>query len=415
MAEAPPAGGARLRVRALILSRAVDQAVFGLGSIVLARHYGPAAFAPAAALFVWNSLSVQLADQGLAFALLRLPPGTVVASSRLARVRRANVGVVVASLLAAVVWRSAAAWIVAGGLIWALAAEGYVRRGCWLKRQEPTIVARAEIGAAVAVVVGITAVLVSDASIAWVGAVFVARHVVEITLLGMPAGAFAPEGEPTTSGAEWFGQAMTYAAANVDYLVVAAALAADELSIYVISFRFASAVPALLTVPVTQQAFVELAEPGPGRPHVHDRLLERALALGIGGIVAVTIASILVTAFLGEGWEDVGPLSAVLALAVPWRIILGIVVASGLTAGGSRAVARYEAGRAAVIGLAVLAASPGGLFACAAAVTVATILTVAAEHVATQRLAGYPPDRRLLVASAVAPVLAVVAAVGLQP
>ena len=95
-AGAPPAAG--LRVRGLVVSRVVDQAALGLGSLVLARHLGPEAFAPVATLFVFNSLAVQLADQGASFALLRSPPGTTLSTVRLRRMRVVNAVVVALGL-----------------------------------------------------------------------------------------------------------------------------------------------------------------------------------------------------------------------------------------------------------------------------------------------------------------------------
>ena len=411
-AEAAPAAG--LRVRGLVVSRVVDQATLGLGSLVLARHLGPAAFAPVATLFVFNSLAVQLADHGASFALLRSAPGTTLSSARLHRMRWINAGVVAVAVVLGLAIPGARPWLVGGGLVWAVAAEAYIRRSSWLKAGRPDRVVRAELVAAGAFAVGVGAVVVLDAGPAWIAALFVARHVVELLLTGFAPGSIGPSGV-TTSGAEWVGQVMTYVASNVDYAVVAIALDDVALSLYVIAYRFASAIPALVSLPITQQAFVGLAAAGEDHPRLHRRLVGRAFSVGLLGVLAVIAAAVVAVAYLGSDWTDVGPLATVLSVAVPWRMILGVVVATGLTAGFTRRIAVAEGARAAVIGAAVAIGSGWGLFGCAAAATAATVASIGAEHVATSRWSDLPLDRRLVAATVVAPFLAIAAAVLLAP
>lgn len=407
-----PAG--RTPFRPLVLSRTAEQAALGLGSLLLARALGPAAFAPVAVLFVVNSLAVQISDLGLGFAVLRTPPGAQLARASLSSVRRAAIGAAMAGALLAVVVAvvvgATAAWVVFGGaLVWPLTAEAYVRKASALKLGATLQVVEAEVAGATAFGVGVALVIWARPGLGWIVAVFVAKSVVELVTVRTWRDMFSPEGLRARSGPEWLGQVMTYLVANADYVVVASTLGPSDLARYVVSFRVASALPSLVAHPVTQSAFVELAA-AEDRDPIHRSIVRRALLAGGAGAVLVLAAAPVLPWVLGGEWEGTGAVMAVLAPAVPIRMLLGTTVALAITVGAARQVVVWEAGRLVAVAAATAAGAVlGGLVPAAGAASAATIVSVGAEHVLAARSASIPPDHRVLV---LVPLLASVAAVG---
>src|SRR5690606_3529509 len=125
--------------------------------------------------------------------------------ARLRRVRSVNAAVAVAALALAAAVPGQRPWLVAGGLVWAAAAEAYVRRSSWLKAGQPGRVVRAEIVAALGFAAGVGGVVAADAGPGWIAGLFVGRHVLELLLTGIEPGLVAPTGV-ASSGVEWVGQ-----------------------------------------------------------------------------------------------------------------------------------------------------------------------------------------------------------------
>ena len=160
---------------------------------------------------------------------------------------------------------------------------------------------------------------------------------------------------PARSGAEWLGQVLTYAVANVDYLVVGLVLTPAQLSTYVLAFRMASALPALVANPITNAAFVELADASATQwPEARSRVCVGLVASGLVGGGLVLLMAPLLPIILGPSWSGTGWLVAVLAPAVPFRMLLGTAVASVITLGDARRVVRWELIRLAAVGLAAV-------------------------------------------------------------
>jgi O-antigen/teichoic acid export membrane protein len=387
-ADDAPASG-RSPLRPLVTSRVVDQAALGLASLVLARALGPDGFAPVAALFVVYSLGLQISDFGVGFAVYRSAPGHRVARRSLSRVRAVDLGIAVVLLVAgAIVGGDVGVVLAVAGPVWLLSAEVYVRKAGVLKQGNASRVAVAELVGAAVFLAGSVVLVAVDAPVAVVGLLFVAKLLVELVIVRGWHEAFAADGEPAQSGAEWLGQVMTYLVANVDYLLVALLLGPEDLSIYVIAFRFASAVPAFLAGPITQTSFIEYAAAdADGHQRIYARLLSRIVRLGGAGVVVLIVAAPLLPLVLGSAWDDVAPVLVVLAVAVPWRLLLGTTVALAITSGRARAVVMWETGRLVVMAAAVAVASIGGLTWVAVAVSTGTIVSIGLEHLGAAAVA----------------------------
>lgn len=400
--RADVAGTTRSTLRPLTASRIADQAALGLGSLLLARVLGPDAFAPVAVLFIVNSLAVQISDFGVGFALYRSAPGVQLARRSLDRLRSVDIAVAVIAVAAGVLVGGADGVVVAaGGVVWALSAEAYVRKAAALKRGATAEVVTAEVVGAVTFLVGVVVVALLDLDPAWAAVPFVLKHLVETVGVRSWRQAFAPGGEPARSGPEWLGQVMTYLVANVDYVLIGWLLGPELLSLYVIAFRFASAVPAFLATPITQTAFLDFAEsPRDARQPVYDRLLARIVVIGLAGTAVLLVATPLLPLVLGDAWSDTAPLLAILAVAVPWRLLLGTTVALAITAGAARLVVVWESVRLVVTAAAVALATDGGLNTTAAVVSLATVVLLGGEHLLATRVARVDAPPWLPVATA---------------
>jgi O-antigen/teichoic acid export membrane protein len=372
----------------LVLSRLVDQGVLAAGSLALARLEGPEAFAPIALLLVINSLAIQVSDFGLGFAVLRARAGQLLASASLRRLRFLSCVVLgLGTLVGLTLGGVPGATIVSGSWVWALSAEAYVRKSAALRGHRHREVAVAEITGAVLLASVVGLIWALDLSIGWFGLGLVAKHAIEIVAIRDWEGIFSRGGAPPRSGAEWLGQVSSYAVANVDYLIVGLVLAPSELSTYLIAFRVASAFPALLANPITNTAFVELAEASPAdRVMIRRGILRRAFLLGLTGAGMVMLLAPLVPQILGSAWSGTGWLVAILAPAVPFRLLLGTAVASAITIGAANRLVVWELGRFIALGATAFLGATFGLVAATAAVSIMTVLSITAVHLLTGRL-----------------------------
>jgi hypothetical protein len=95
-------------------------------------------------------------------------------------------------------------------------------------------------------------------------------------------------------------------------------------------------------------------------------------------------------------------LVAVLAPAVPFRLLLGTAVASVITLGHARRLVRWELIRLVAVGVAAAVGAWIGLVQATALVSMMTILSLTQVHRQAARLGGEAPPRRELVAAFVA-------------
>lgn len=282
--------------------------------------------------------------------------------------------------------------VVAGGVLWALNAEVSTRKAACLKQERVTTAAMSEIAGAVVFSLGTVAVIAGDVGVAPIAAVFVAKQLMEIALLRGWVAAFASDGARANAGPEWLSQVFTYLIANVDYALIALLRSPEDLSVYVVAFRVASVAPALLARPITHAAYLDLPPAAPGdRQAVYDGLMRKAGRSGMIGLGVVLVLAPLIPLFLGSDWVETGQIMAILAIAVPWRMVLGVTVAIAITSGHAREVVKWESIRLLVIAIAVVVGASIGLVALAIAVVIGTITTIAVEHALATRLARLSP------------------------
>jgi O-antigen/teichoic acid export membrane protein len=366
----------------LVLSRAADQAALAAASLALARMEGPTAFAPVAVLLVVNSLAIQVSDFGLGFAVMRTGTGERLSPDSRSRLRTFGVGIaVIGTAIGVLLGASTGAMVVAGSWIWLLSGEAYVRKCAALRVGRSGEVAIAEVVGAVLVVGALIAIWALEVGVIWFGLALVLKHLVEICAIRSGSEVFERGAPTATSGAEWFGQVLSYAVANVDYLVVGVVLAPAEFSTYVLGYRFASALPAFIGTPITNTAFVSLAAAEPeDRDGLHRSIIQRAWAVGILGAALVLLLAPILPLLLGSEWAGIGWIVAILTPAVPFRMLLGTAVANAITAGGAREVVRWEAGRLLGVGLAAYVGARWGLFTASAAVATTSIASLVVVH-----------------------------------
>jgi O-antigen/teichoic acid export membrane protein len=262
---------------------------------------------------------------------------------------------------------------------------------------------------AVTMLLAVAAIAVTGASGAWIALGFLGKSAVEAGAVRGWRAIFHADAAPFRSGPEWVGQIMTYLVANTDYLVIAVLLGPVDLSLYVIAYRVAAAVPALTATAFTQVTFLDssAAVTPEARQRAYEAHVRRAGLLGaVGGIGVAAVAPVM-PLVLGADWDPVVPLMVVLAVAVPWRMVLGITVAQAITAGHARGVVRWETGRLVAMAAAVAgAALASGLLAATVAVSAVSIASITVEHVLSCRVAAVRRDRLVVPAAGVGIVVA---------
>jgi hypothetical protein len=331
------------RVSLLALSKGIDQGALFASSLGVAWMIGPREFSALAALLVFSSLAAQLSNLGLGFVIhgsaLTAPlPGRSVWCMRVGGAIVLLAGVVAALVAGSLLWLAAA-------LIWWLSAEAHVRKVIALRDDRIARVLAAEAGGAIlclAVALGGTA---GGWTTALAGAL-VCKHAAELVVLSR----LRFEADPALRaplGPVLAGQAMTFAASNIDYAVVGLVLAPESFSVYVIAFRLVSAVPALVSHAITQDTFVRLAASDrPDWGEVLRSSQRTALAVGVVGGVLGAGGGWLGELALGREWTHLGWTCSALAVAVPARLLIGPAVALLIRSGRPGLVIRAEAVRA---------------------------------------------------------------------
>ncbi len=237
------------RLLPMIGTRGIDQFALGVASLLIARRTGTQAFAPFATIFILYAFTAQVGDTGLAFAILRTRIEQPI-SSRSWTVRMLANGVVAAMAVAAglLVGGSVGVVIGFGGLSLLTGPAVYIGRAS-LQRSRHT--RRLSMGEATGAVAFLTAVvlLVRDADDLFAFAsICIVKHLIELAVQQWPAGVFDSAGIPVRTQGVWVSQLVTYATANVDYLIVGALLGEVALSIYAIGFRLASAFSSIVCI-----------------------------------------------------------------------------------------------------------------------------------------------------------------------
>jgi len=359
----------------MIGTRGLDQLALGGASLLIARRTGTEDFAPFATVFILYALAAQVGDGGLAFALLRQPTGSPIALSARDNRRIASVVLALIGVVAGLSIGGVAGTVVAiGGLTFVTGPAVYVGRASLQRSGETRRLSIAEGVAAVAFFAGVVAVIHDIDDLLLFGLLCIGKHLVELGFQRTKSGAFSATGDPVRASGLWASQVVTYAVANVDYLLVGALLGAEALSIYAIGFRLASAFSSVVAAPLTRTAFVDFANTSDAQRQ-HNQLVKQIGVFGACGIAGTALVALLLPTVLGTDWEATRAVTLLLGLALPWRLLLGPVVALGLTTGRAYRVVGWELVRMAALVAAIVVGS-GSLNGVASAVSAATILSV---------------------------------------
>ena len=395
----------------MIGTRGLDQLALGGASLLIARRTGTQDFAPFATVFILYALAGQVGDGGMSFAILRTPKGVSIAVRSRDQRRAAAFGVAVVGLVVGYLVGGDAGTVIAiGALTFVTGPAVFVGRASLQRAGQTRRLSFAE-GVAALTFLAAVVVLIRNVDDLWLfGALCIGKHLLELGLQQSAVEVFSPTGEAVRTSGVWASQIVTYAAANVDYLLVGALLGAEALSIYAIGFRLASAFSSIVSAPLTRTAFVDFANTS-DLQHQHDRLVRQVLLFGVVGVGATAAVSLLLPTLLGDGWEATRMVTVLLGIALPWRLLLGPIVALGLTNGRALRVIGWEVLRTvAMVG--AIAAGSGSLNGVAGAVSAATILPITWAYRQAVSGAGVRPSKRLQSAALAASGLAIVLALG---
>lgn len=382
------------RLLLMIGTRGLDQLALGAASLLIARRTGTVGFAPFAVIFIIYALTAQIGDRGLAFAILRTPANAMLATG--ARSQRNLLNAVVALLSVMVGLRiggDVGIVVAIAGLALFTGPIVFVGRATLQWSGHTKRLSMGE-GAGAAAFLLATVAFVHDAEdLLLFGGICVGKHLVEMAVQGWPSSVFEADGSTVRATGVWASQIVTYLAANVDYLLVGVLLGEAALSIYAIGFRLASAFSSVVAAPLTRTWFVDFAN-SERMQEQHDRLLRQIAVFGVLGVVGTFVVAGALPTILGSGWEQTRSVTAVLGIALPWRLLLGPVVALGLTKGRARRVVGWEVVR--TVGLiAAIVVGSSSVFDVAGAVAAATILTIGWSYRRASIGAGIEPSRAL--------------------
>lgn len=398
MAEAGAPSSVRLSSGHLLTARAAEQLALAAATLVLAQRLSPSAFAPVGVVLVVNSLAITIADLGVGLRALRLDAGALVGRESIRLVRRVNLGLtVIAATAGALVGGESGAVIGISGCLWLLAAEANIRKAVALRWGETARVAKAEVGGAAALAVGVLLAWGRPASaLAWVSIGLAAKHLLEAGHLRSWRRAFGMAERERDWLGVWGSQALAFAIGNVDYLVVGALLGARALAIYTVAYRVANAVPSQVAFVAGRSITVDLTS---GRLEDRQQRYERycfvLFGAGAFGALAVLGSSWALSSFLGPAWTGTGWTLAVLALAAPWRAVLGTAGTLALISGGAGHLVRWETVRLVAVGLALVAAGLADLRIFLAVVVLIPVVSTVLYHRMAGALAAVRPWRPL--------------------
>ncbi len=400
-----PGVGRQGRLRHLVVARVCEQGGFGLASLLLARRLGVESYAPVALLFVLNSLAIMLSDFGLGMGVMRAQTGQV-NFLMLRRVRLANVVIAVGGAVLAVALagdsRSVTGCFV---LIWGLSAEAFVRKAALLRLGHLQRVALIEVaGVAIfAAIIGL-ALLHPELAVVLTGAAFIAKHVAESLLCRRWRAVFGTGATSTPILSVWLTQCLAYGCANIDYLLVGVLISSAAFSVYSLAFRIAALMTSQVTYAVQRVMLVDFGE-GAGDDERQRHYAQRSRQLfliGLTAALATIVVAPLFRLFLGSSWQGVAMVVVVLAVAIPWRMVLGVSGTLAIGAGHSPHLIRWETGRLVITASALAAAALIGFPAFVATSAIVAVVTTDALHGLAARRARIAVWQPMLWASALA-------------
>lgn len=393
----------------LAIGRAAEQASYGIAMLVVAARLEVAEFGPIAMLFLLNSVGLTLADVGVAHDLLRVPRGETYSASAVRTLRTGNMALAVAATgVGVLIGGNPGALVLFGGLIWWSAGEAYVRHSAALREGRAGRIARAELVAAAAFMLAIVLDVWPWSWLYVAGVALVAHHVLVALQLPIPPATLGP----SPRGSRPFGFAanhgLAYVTRNVDYLMAGPLLGTVPFSSYTLGFRVASAPSAPLGAVALRWGLARFASEVPERLESTQRRATTAMAfLGAGGAAITLVVAAVLPTLIGDRWRSAALCAAILALALPWRMIDGLIGALGFTVGEEALLVRIEVARLAITGAGLGFGALFGLAGFVAAAVVTHVNLAAFRYRAVCQRAAVRPVAAMLVGAPVISVLAV--------
>lgn len=379
----------------LALGRIVDQGTIGVVGLVLAARVSVQQFAALAIVLIGFSISATLGDLGIGHEMLRLRHDETADQRMLSRVRTLAIfsfisGIVTLLLGSGLLgpglfdsgffgsWLAEAellGWIL---VLWALNSETALRQSAAMLGDD-----HRRIG--VAQCVGGTCLLaiavLLDAEVWVLGLALAVRVTVEMVALPSPRKWFS--GQPTTAISPIpvvASHATAYGTRNVDFFVAGPILGTVAFGLYVFAFRLANAAFAPIGALTTRLGIAELANDRDDLSRQYERGLRVLLISGIGLATLTMGAAYMLPMIVGDRWQPAVAIIVVLAAALPWRFIDGLIGPLLYVSENHAMAFKVEIARLVVTGAVVLAVAPMGPLALALANSMATIITVWFGH-----------------------------------
>lgn len=354
----------------------------GVGGLMLARATGVEGFAAPSLLLVVNSVAVTLADQGLGTDLLRLGPSEVAPVRRLRTMRSLNAAVLGVGLVLGWALGGDAGLLVGGsGCMWAAAAESYVRRSGAIRQGAiRSVVAGEVLGSAALGLAFVAACWEPDAAAVILVAGLVAKNMIEGVLARRWRLCFATDGRTGDQLSLWLAQVVAYLIANMDFVVVGLLLGERSFAVYTLAFRLSNALPSQLAYVAGRTASVDLATSVSDRAEVYRRYVAPLFGFGLGAAALTAVAAPVAPWVLGDGWASITGVLLVLAVAVPWRMILGLGGTLLIVSRQADRLLRIELTHAVVLASALVVGAWGGFGPLTAVASSGSVLSVMYYH-----------------------------------
>jgi O-antigen/teichoic acid export membrane protein len=250
------------------------------------------------------------------------------------------------------------------------------------------------------------------AAVLFVAVAFVLKHVTEAATSRGWRAAIGDDGETLRPALHvWLTQALAYACANVDFLVVGVMLSPAAFSVYSLAFRIAAVVTSQVSYAAQRVMLVEFGEAfdPPRRQQVYDERLRGLFTTGLIALAGTALIAPVFPVLLGSDWDALVGCIVVLAIGIPWRMVLGITGTMSIGAGIAARLTRWEFGRLALTVAGLVAGAAVGFPAFVSAATVVAVGTTYLSHVLSTRATSTRLPSWLAVASIIAGLAAVTA------
>jgi O-antigen/teichoic acid export membrane protein len=376
----------------LLVGRLAEQGALGMSMLVLASRLDVGTFGTVSLLFVVNTLGVTLGHWGLGQAVLRLPSDEFLSIRLLHRCRFVNLAIAVVGTTAGIVLGGGIGVACATSTwVWALAGEAFLRKAQALHDHAVVPAACAEVSGALVLFLGVV-LTPSSSAILGVGLALSLQHLVQLPWLRVrQSRVFRPDVESPWPMDLLATQGLAFSTANVDYLVAGTILGPTALGLYSLAYRVGNIPQAQIANVATRLALVDL---GAGEPDKiserYERYTNRLVLMGVAAMIVTIVASPLLV-LLGEQWSESIPVLVVVAVAIPWRMVIGTAGALAMTTGATNRLVRWEVTRLALTIACLSAAAFAGFAWFVVATTVTSIWSSAALHLVAARAFGVHP------------------------